>query len=123
VDPHSHLIPKGTPDVQIAGQSDLHPQGAGDGAGGGGHDEQTLTVRYRVMETEAVDRLASLKTDDLTDFLKEAVVEINDVVGCEDQLLPWNHALRDRLFGLYYERMALVNGSTKGRKTSWNCRN
>jgi len=76
----------------------------------GGHDPQELTVRYRVVEMESVDRMISMKTQDITDFLKAAVVEVSDLVDDNDAPLPWSDTLRDRLFAIYYIRIALVNG-------------
>jgi len=46
----------------------------------------------------------------LEGFLKAAVAGITDVVGDDDTPLPWNNDLRERLFGIYFVRLAQVNG-------------
>lgn len=79
----------------------------------GGHREDTLTVRYRVLPIERADDFDLNTGQGTVDFLKAVVAEVGDVVGPDDKPLPWNDRLRDQLFGLYYVRLALVNAYLK----------
>ena len=75
----------------------------------GGHKEDTMSVRFRVLPADAAETFDLNTAEGTTDFLKEVIVSIDDVVDDNKKPLPYNDALRDRLLGLYFVRIALVN--------------
>lgn len=73
----------------------------------GGHAEETMRVRYTVVEAEA----AELRTpEQIEAFLRGAVVHISDLVGPDGETVEWNDQVRDSLFALPYVRIGLVSG-------------
>ncbi|WP_425230201.1 hypothetical protein [Sphingomonas sp.] len=75
----------------------------------GGHDAQTMQVTYRVQPADKEGPDTST-AEGSTEFLRAAVVTIGHLVDDAKQPVPWNDALRDRLFAVPYVRAALAKG-------------
>ena len=74
----------------------------------GGHETETMQVRYRVVPVaEVADFDLSTETG-TAEFLRRAVVRIDDLVGEDDQTLSWSDRVRDAIFALPHARMAIV---------------
>lgn len=73
----------------------------------GGHAEQRMKVRFRVIEEDEIALDVSV-ADGTKAFLRRAVVTIEDLVDPADRPVPWSDAVRDRLLQLPYVRMALL---------------
>lgn len=73
----------------------------------GGHRDEVFQVRYQ---------LASIPPEQLTpeysadDFLRDIVVEMEDLVDEAGNALPWSDEVRDAVFTLPWARVAIVQG-------------
>lgn len=74
----------------------------------GGFKEETFKARFRVLPPEKGDVFALKNLAEIKEFLKEAVVYFEDIVGDDDKPMPFNDALRDLMLELVYVRTALV---------------
>lgn len=73
----------------------------------GGHEQQTFKATFKVMP---LDELADNNTN--TDsgqrgVLKKVVTDMSDLIGEDDQALPYSDELRDRMIEVPYVRVAL----------------
>ncbi|KJS45893.1 MAG: hypothetical protein VR71_00030 [Roseovarius sp. BRH_c41] len=75
----------------------------------GGHDLQTLNATFRVLPDEEIEALDMRTTRGEREFLSAAIVSLDDIEDEKGNKLPYSHGLRDRLIGLAYVRVALVN--------------
>lgn len=66
--------------------------------------QQTLKVRFNLLSDDEVPE----SQDKVIGFLRAAIVRIDDVVGEDDQPIPYDDALRDRLLGLPFVRLGLM---------------
>ncbi|WP_457650934.1 hypothetical protein [Profundibacter sp.] len=76
----------------------------------GGHEEKTLSVRYRVLPADEAEMFDLNTAAGTVDFLNAVIVSIDDVAGDDGKPLPYNDKLRDKLLDLYFVRIAIVNG-------------
>ncbi|PWE29965.1 hypothetical protein DDZ14_16110 [Maritimibacter sp. 55A14] len=76
----------------------------------GGHREESFDVRYRVIDGDVDEQFDLQDPEGLKAFLRAAIVRIGDIVDDNDKPLSWNDALRDRILGLPYARIALLRG-------------
>lgn len=75
----------------------------------GGHELQDLQVTFRVLPDEEIEAFDMRTSRGERDFLTAAIVNFDDVEDEKGKQLPYSHGLRDRLIGLAYVRVALVN--------------
>lgn len=71
----------------------------------GGHKEQTFTCTFKVEEVEALDKLQG--EEGQKGVLQRVVCGMADLVGDDDQALPYSAELRDQLIGVPYVRIAM----------------
>jgi hypothetical protein len=76
----------------------------------GGHEKQTFKATFRVLaDADSDDDRHDLNsTAGSTAFLREVIVSLSDLAGDDDQPLPYNDGLRDRLLKVPYIRAALA---------------
>lgn len=86
----------------------------------GGHKEETLKVTYRVLDAVAVEAFDLATTEGTTDFLREVISHLDDIVGEDNAPIPYSDELRDEVLKVPYIRAALGRGYFeaigKGRK-------
>ncbi|WP_102226922.1 hypothetical protein [Acidimangrovimonas sediminis] len=80
----------------------------------GGHEAQTLKARFRVIADDAAEEFDVSTTDGLKDFLRAAVVRIDDIVDEANDPVVWSADLFEELLNLAYVRIGLWNGYIKG---------
>ena len=76
----------------------------------GGHREETMKVRYRVISDERANSYDLQDSEGMKNFLRDVIVEITDLVGGDKQPLTWSVDLREVILGLPYARLALLRG-------------
>lgn len=74
----------------------------------GGHHEQTFRATFRCMAAEEVAAYDLHDGASSAKFLRAVLVGLDDIVGADDQALPYNDLLRDRLLSLPYVRAGLA---------------
>lgn len=74
----------------------------------GGHEKQTFAARFRVLASDKESEHDIATVEGSNSFLRAIVVEMDELVGRDEQPLPYNDALRDQLLKLPYIRTALV---------------
>ena len=79
----------------------------------GGHDPQTLKCKFRVLSADEMNQHDMTSPEGTETYLRAACVEFLDVIGDDDQPIPHSDALRDRLLGLTYVRLALLRTYTE----------
>ncbi len=67
----------------------------------GGHREETLRARFRVVPDEEADV-------DVKAFLQKAFIGVEDLVDDSGKPVVWSDELRDRLIGIPFVRSALA---------------
>lgn len=72
----------------------------------GGHKEQTFTCTFRVADVEALDKLKD--EEGQKGLLQRVICGMADLVGEDDQPLPYSDELRDQLIGVPYVRLAML---------------
>lgn len=73
----------------------------------GGHVEQTFKATFLV---EDVEKLSEIQDEGGQKALLQRVVShMDDLIGEDDQPLPYSDQLRDQLIGYAYVRVALFN--------------
>lgn len=80
----------------------------------GGHEEQSVKARYRVISDDEAATFDAGTTEGLTKFLKRVVVRIDDVVDDAGKPITWSEELFEQLLGLAYVRLGLWQGYLKG---------
>jgi len=75
----------------------------------GGHDLQDLSVTFRVLTDEEVEAFDMRTAQGERDFLSAVITELDDIEDGHGTALPYSDALRDRLIGLAYVRVACIN--------------
>ena len=70
-----------------------------------GHKEQTFKVTFKVEDVEALDKLQG--EEGQKGVLQRVVCGMADLVGDDDQPLPYSAELRDQLIGVPYVRIAM----------------
>jgi len=76
----------------------------------GGHTEQQLKVRYRIVPGTDNDGLDLSESDGMLTFLKKVIVSIEDLVDEQDHPIPYNNKVRDQLLEFPFIRVALSRG-------------
>jgi len=76
----------------------------------GGHREETMRVRYRVIGDDLADSFDLQDPNGVKDFLRAVIVRIDDLVGGDNKPLEWSADLRELVLGLPYARLALLRG-------------
>jgi hypothetical protein len=71
----------------------------------GGHTEQTFNATFGVMDVEELEKLQD--EEGQVAVLKKVIRTMSDLVGDDDQPLPYSDALRDKLIGVPYVRIAM----------------
>ncbi len=74
----------------------------------GGHRDDSVIAFYRVIPTDKVKQFDLNTEEGLRDFLKAAVVKLDDLVGADKQPVPFSDDLFEQLLGLPYLRLALM---------------
>lgn len=74
----------------------------------GGYSSETMKVTYRALPTSEAAKHDLNTAQGSTDFLRAAVVRIDDLVDEAGAALSYNDALRDQLFDMPYVRTALA---------------
>ncbi|WP_417726177.1 hypothetical protein [Roseovarius sp.] len=75
----------------------------------GGHELQDMQVTFRVLPDEEVEGFDMRTARGEREFLGAVVTGFDDVEDEKGAKLPYSHALRDRLIGLAYVRVAMIN--------------
>lgn len=76
---------------------------------GGGHEMQDMSVTFRVLPDEEIEAFDTRTTVGEREFLAVAVTNFEDIEDEDGKPLPYSDSLRDRLIGLAYVRVALIN--------------
>lgn len=76
----------------------------------GGHEEQTLKVRFRVRTVDDLNQHDRMTAEGTEAFLRSIIVRFEDVVDDDGQPVPSNDALTDQLLAFPFIRMAVVQG-------------
>lgn len=66
-----------------------------------GDVEQTLGVRFRLTAEEATQM-------DVTEFLRDAILSMDDIVDDAGKPLPYDAALRDQMIAVPFVRVGLL---------------
>lgn len=74
----------------------------------GGFEEQDFKATFAVMPVEEVAKHDLSHGEGSSAFLKQIVVGMDDLVGKDNQPVPYNDQVRDALIGQLYVRKALV---------------
>ncbi len=74
----------------------------------GGFEDQDFKATFAVMPTDEVATYDLSQGEGSSDFLKKIVVGMDDLIGKDEQPIPYNDAVRDALIGQLYVRKALV---------------
>lgn len=73
----------------------------------GGFRDETFHVRFQLASNPEAD----LSADSLKDaFLRDVVVEIDELVDPHGDPLPWSDEVREAVFALPWARMAILRG-------------
>lgn len=75
---------------------------------GDGVSEETLQATYRALDEEAEKKFDLATVDGTKEFLRTAIVRLDDVVGQDGETLTYSAELRDLVLGASYARVALV---------------
>jgi len=73
----------------------------------GGHEKQTFKATFRVVSTDQSAEYDLNTAAGSAEFLKIALVSMDELLGADDKPMPYNDALRDRLLAVPYVRVAL----------------
>lgn len=74
----------------------------------GGHETQTFKARFRALNEDAYDDFDLASIEGQKEFLKAVIVKFEDLVGDDEQApIPYSDALRDKMLGIPFVRMAL----------------
>jgi len=76
----------------------------------GGYETQTLKATYNVVPTDEVKNYDLSKGGGSTDFLLRIVASMSDLVGDDNEPVPYNDEIRDLLLSQAYVRAALTRG-------------
>lgn len=74
----------------------------------GGHKPQPFKATFRVLDTDREAEFDLSTAEGSSDFIRAIVVDMGDLVGPDDQPVPYSHELRDRLIRWPFVRQALV---------------
>lgn len=75
----------------------------------GGHEMQDLSVTFRVLPDQEIEAFDMRTAAGEREFLSATVTHFEDVEDDAGRSLPFCDSLRDRLIGLAYVRVALIN--------------
>lgn len=78
----------------------------------GGFVDQTFKTTFRVLD--AAQLSSDNSVDSQIEDLRRVIVTMGDLVGEDDQPMPYSDALRDQLISLPYVRLALLNAYVRG---------
>ncbi len=76
----------------------------------GGHKEQSFKATFKVLPVEeltAEDHSEDQAAGQIA-VLRKAIISLDELVGDDDQPLPYSDELRDQLLGITYVRIALL---------------
>lgn len=76
----------------------------------GGHEEQTLKVRFRVRSVDDLNQHDRATAEGTESFLRSIVVRFEDVADETGQPVPSDEALTSQLLAVPFVRMAVVQG-------------
>ena len=74
----------------------------------GGFVDQTFRATFAVVPTDEAKNYDLGDGEGSTAFLRRAVTHMHDLVGLDDQPVPYNERLRDTLLSQIYVRKALA---------------
>ncbi|MBM2294708.1 hypothetical protein JQX09_22420 [Sulfitobacter pseudonitzschiae] len=80
----------------------------------GGHEKQSMKVTYRLLDDDTMGGYDTRTLSGQKDLLRQAVIEIGDLVDEEKEPLPFNDAMKEHIIGLPWARNALLKGYTDG---------
>lgn len=74
-----------------------------------GHEEQSFRARFRVLPDERLEDVRTTGDHELTKcMLRDAIVELFDVVGANDKPLPHSAELVEDVIDLPFARLGLL---------------
>ncbi len=73
----------------------------------GGYRDEVFHVRYQLASIPSDQISPQYRSDD---FLRDIVIEIEDLVDEAGTPLPWSDEVRERVFALPWASMAIVQG-------------
>ena len=74
----------------------------------GGHREEVLSVRYRVIPSEQMEAFDGRNTEEFKVYLRSIVVSLNDLVDAADKPVAYTDQVREVVFDLPYARLAIA---------------
>jgi len=74
----------------------------------GGYEEQSCKATFRVIPTEEAATFDLTDGAESTEFLRRALVSLDDLVDGNKQPVPYNDTLRDQLLSRAYFRTAVA---------------
>lgn len=76
----------------------------------GGHREETLKATYKVLTTDEVNGYDLSDSASSRDFLRTALVKLDDIADADGKPIPYSDEVRDQVLALPYARIALGRG-------------
>lgn len=73
----------------------------------GGYRDEAFRVQFQLASNAEADLSSDALKDD---FLRDIVIEIEDLVDEQGSSLPWSDAVRDAVFALPWARIAILTG-------------
>ncbi|MEX2126973.1 MAG: hypothetical protein WD871_01850 [Xanthobacteraceae bacterium] len=74
-----------------------------------GHREETLRATYRVLRVDEINAFNVRDPNGARDFLREAIVKLDDLADESGNALAYSDAVRDAVLGLPHARAALAS--------------
>ena len=76
----------------------------------GGHREDMLTVRYRVLASSEAEAFSMQSTEEFKAYLRAIIVALDDLGDAEGKPLPYSDQVREAVLDLPYARIGLARG-------------
>lgn len=75
---------------------------------GDGVEEQVFKATFNALEEAEVDGLSMADTDGTKDFLRRALVSMDDLAGEDGNPIPYSEEIREAVISKPYARIALM---------------
>lgn len=73
-----------------------------------GQEEATFRARFRVIDEDTAESFNLLDRDGVRDFMRQALVDLDEIVGEDGKLVPYSEDLREQMLHKTYVRVALL---------------
>ncbi|UWQ76831.1 hypothetical protein [Leisingera sp. M658] len=79
-----------------------------------GVDEQDFKATFNAMDDDAFNGLGMMDIEGTKEFLRQAVVSLDDLTGADGKPIPYSEEIREAVFKLAYARVALMGAFHNG---------